>query len=735
MVSPRLVALAGALFIVLWGFVSAVGAGEGEESSAAQGGGAPADSASPRTLVSTDGSVSVFEELVPGEGTDGFWWEFDPAAELERLLDKQRRGEELEPLVDLYGFPLTIPDSIRALRDSVASVADSIRAVTIEVEQRFEPKWKTGYVEIKDDYTLTNDLDVNYPLSSLGTMNVKASTNNTFNQSTRKLRNDRTVTSSFNFLFSERLASSFSVSRVDNEQKRDAVVESNADNTSMTGRVRASNQETRLGGVLLGNVEASAGLSANRRNYLTQVSDGYTEQISPNWNFKVVRPAGASQVSFDYTGNVGRARSKETRTEETKDRNANHKVSASAKYDFDEDTRLQVNGSLDRNRFQFISQADSVAGRQETRQQNSESVRVNLTAAPVERLSFRGSADYQRAESRYELEYGRYSDTVTRSANSEVEYESWPGARWLLKLDRRHEDRNYVNLQAGIVEDQKASLDYKQQITPNVDLNASYFASLRSFKFDDNVNNTGDRDLLSQTGTFTIHYTPLQALRTNVRMEVRKAESINIHPEKSSDNKTDHTYLIRPGYNLKIGKANIDGEFQAEARYAVYDFREDDNFLNRRFSTRQKWQHSLTKTISTEFVLTYEINDEGSYRRSEYDGKRRFSRSRELHRFRVSGEVRYTPFKGVNANFLYRQDGDDTYSVSEGSKTQTGESRTQEFTSGLTFKRAIMDHVSLNLDFRQTQKSGDRVRDTEHRFYNIRASLEYTPLTTKGQGQ
>jgi hypothetical protein len=292
-----------------------------------------------------------------------------------------------------------------------------------------------------------------------------------------------------------------------------------------------------------------------------------------------------------------------------------------------------------------------------------------------------------------------------------------------------------VNLQAGIVEEQKASLDFKQQITSNVDFNATYFASLRSFQFDDNVNNTGDRDLLSQTGTFTVHYSPRQALRTNVRMEVRKAESINIHPEKSSDNKTDHTYLIRPGYNLKIGKANIDGDFQAEARYAVYDFREDDNFLNRRFSTRQKWQQSVTKTISTEFVFTYEINDEGSYRRSEYDNRRRFTRARELHRFRVSAEVRYTPFKGVNAHFLYRQDGDDTYVVSDGVETPTGDSRTQELTSGVSFKRAIMKHVSLNLDFRQTQKSGDRVRDTEHRFYNIRASLEYSPFTEKGQGQ
>ncbi len=732
-ISPRLAALAGALLIGLCGFASAVGADEDDETGAAQGGGAPADSASPRALVSSDGSVSVFEELVPGEGIDGFWWEFDPAAELERLLDNQRRGEELEPLLDAYGFPLTIPDSIRALRDSVASVADSIRAVTIQIEQKFEPKFKTGYVEMKDDYTLTNDVDVNYPLSGLGTMNMKASTNNTFNKSTRKLRNDRTVTSSFNFLFSERLGSSFSVTRVDNEQKRDEVIESEADNTSVTGRVRASNQGTRIGGVLLGNVEASAGLSANKRNYLTQVSDGYTEQISPNWNFKIVRPAGAGQLSLDYTGDVGRARSKETRTEETKDRNANHKLSASAKYDFDEDTRLQVNGSLDRRRFQFISQADSVAGQQETREQNGESVRVNLTAAPLEGLSFRGSADYQRAESTYELEYGRYSDTVTRSANSEIEYESWVGARWLLKLDRRHEDRNYLNLQAGIVEEEKASLDYKQQITENVDFNASYFASLRSFQYDDNVNNTGDRDLLSQNGTFTIHYNPHQVLRTNLRIEVRKAESINIHPEKSSDNKTDHTFIIRPGYNLKIGQANIDGDFQAEARYAVYDFREDDNFLNRRFSTRQKWQHSVTKTISTEFVLTYEINDEGSYRRSEYDGKRRFARSRELHRFRVSGQVRYTPFKGVNANFLYRQDGDDTYSVGEGTETLTGKSRTQEFTSGFSFKRAIMDHVSLNLDFRQTQKSGDRVRETEHRFYNIRASLEYTPFTEKGK--
>ena len=53
-------------------------------------------------------------------------------------------------------------------------------------------------------------------------------------------------------------------------------------------------------------------------------------------------------------------------------------------------------------------------------------------------------------------------------------------------------------------------------------------------------------------------------------------------------NKTDYTYLITPTYTLNLGRANLSGQFGADARYAVYDINEDQNFLTRRFSTRQR---------------------------------------------------------------------------------------------------------------------------------------------------
>jgi hypothetical protein len=97
----------------------------GSDSSAT---GAAADSAVVRDEVSTDGAITVFQEAFPGEGIDGFYWVYDPLKDLERLLDTRRRTERLEPLVDPYGFQVAIPESIRALRDSVTAVADSILA-------------------------------------------------------------------------------------------------------------------------------------------------------------------------------------------------------------------------------------------------------------------------------------------------------------------------------------------------------------------------------------------------------------------------------------------------------------------------------------------------------------------------------------------------------------------------------------------------------------------------------
>ena len=57
------------------------------DSSGASSSGAPADSVAPRKLLSTDGAIRVYAERRPGEGINGFWWEYDPKPDLQRLLD------------------------------------------------------------------------------------------------------------------------------------------------------------------------------------------------------------------------------------------------------------------------------------------------------------------------------------------------------------------------------------------------------------------------------------------------------------------------------------------------------------------------------------------------------------------------------------------------------------------------------------------------------------------------
>jgi hypothetical protein len=713
-----------------------------------EGGGAPADSASApaapdsavtRKFLSTDGSVRVYEEAVPGEGIEGFWWEYDSQADLARLLDKERRDQPLDPLTDAFGFQITMPESIRTLRDSVTAVADSIRAQTIEITSSFNPKLKTTYTEQKDVYRLQNELDTSIPFIGGGTVITRVTDGNEFNESTRKVKDDRTLSSTFNFRYREGTTASFTLSRDDREQKRDTTLESKSGNTALTGQVRFKQDVP-----VVGSLESSVGLTFSRNSYETRLTDGKTDQLSPKWGIKVSRPVGGNKFGIDYSGNLSRGDREEVRTFDTvdslgqpvtvkdttstTDENLRNKVTASLDAEFDADTKLKLTSGYTVNRQQYISQVDSLSGRQETRTTSEQNVRANLTSKPIEALEVRANAQVRRSERDFDLETVRFSRTLTRSADLDMNYKPWEGARFTVKMERRHEDQDYRTRQAGTVETQKGQIDYRQSILQNVEFQGGYFISLDVHAFDDKEANDNDRDLRTQRGTFTVRYNPWTTFGGSLKMEVRQQESINIDPRKSPDNKTDYTYLITPSYNLRIGKANINGEFTADAKYAVFDFQEDRNNLRRRFSTRQRWQHAFTTRLSTELLGSYEFSDEGAYRKNEFDGRRLFIRSREVRRFNVEARVLYNPLSGIRTQVTYRRYGDDQYVVDEGERTLTSEPRTQEISTGVQLKKSIVKHIRLDLNFSQTQKSGDRVSDFEKRFYTIRAGIEYQPF-------
>ncbi|MDP6529732.1 MAG: hypothetical protein QGI43_08600 [Gemmatimonadota bacterium] len=680
-----------------------------------------------RKMVSESGAVSVFEELQPGEGIDGFWWEFDTEAELARLLNDELKDERPDPLVDAFGFELTIPDTIRALRDSVTAVADSILAERIQLETRFIPKYSSRYRERKDDFTLEHEFDVNYPLSDHATVSTRLKSQNSFNESTGKLRDDRSISSTFSFVFSDDLTSSLSVQRSDNRQERNAELESEGSNTSVNGRGRLSREVP-----VLGSVETSAGLSASVRDYVSRGTSGSNSGVSPSWGAKVTRTFEGGQLAANYTGDIERARSEQTRIGETEpettdDANSGHTMNLALNYTLRPGWALRIISDNSTRELQYLSAVDSLAGLQETRRQNRSAVRGGLDAEVFEGLTVKSKVEMTRNEQTYSLQTGRYSDIGRRSANVDMDYAGWEGGRLRFGLDRSREDRDYNNTQAGSIDRQQASVDYNQAITANVDFVGVFFMTLDRYAYDDFDGNRGDRDLKTTRGTFTVRYRPFSSLNTDLRIEVRQAESINIHPSKSPDNKTDHVYRITPSYTWKLGGTTIRGEFTADARYAVYGFREEDNFLNRTFSTRQKVQHSFTPRVSSEFTVTADFQDEGSYSRTGLDNRRLFSRSREIHRFRTLTQVRYTPVKGVRLNFRYARDGDDRYSLGPGKRTLSTRRRTQELSLGLDMRKKITKHVSLDLKATRTHKSGLTISNVERDFFNITASVDYKP--------
>lgn len=749
-----LLALATALLAAAG--LGAPAAGQDDESAAAGGSAADTTAAdstaapNPRTFLSTDGAIRVYEELRPGEGINGFWWEYDPQADLTRLLDDDLRDRPLDKLTDAFGFQIFAPDSILALRDSVSAVADSILATRVDLKTSFDPKLTTRYTENRDSFDFVNELTSPVPLP-WGTLTTTFREADNFNESTNKVRDDRSLATTFTRRFGEQTSSTVSFNRSGTEQRRGDVLESRSNSTSVNARLLGQRS---LGWA--GTGTADLGIAAGRDDYRTEITDGESRQLTPSWGATLKRVLPAGNLSFDYKGNTDRGTRREERVEtvldennfpvvgpdgqpvteirvtETDDRNLTNNLQ------FSGDTRIgpiwtvRMAAGLLRDRTQYIAQEDSVSGRQETRRNTSDNANLNVEGKPWSGFELKLSGRVSRSGFDYELERGKFSRTNSGGTDAEVRWNPTEASNWTVKLGRSREDRNSLTTQAGIVDKESANLNWKQILTDAVDFTANYDVTLDSFVFDDKEANTGDRDLRNQRGIFTINYIVSPALNTAVKMDVRKNDTVNINAQKSRENKSDYAYIITPTYSLRAAGNSVTGEFSADARYAVYDFDEDRNFLTRRFSTRQRWQRSLTENVTSDVLGTYEISDEGSYRPGD-DGVRRFARAREVHRFRVETQVLYNMPWGLQLRTLYRRDGDDQYSVVEGEKRSSGRFRTDEFSFGLSGKKRFLKNILTDLDASWTRKAGDRVTDVDRRFFTIRLSLEYQPFRKPGQ--
>jgi hypothetical protein len=694
-----------------------------------------------RKLLSTDGAVSAYEEAVPGEGIRGFWWEYDAAADLARLLDENRRAERLEPIVDAFGFEIAVPETIVALRDSVTAVADSILAEVIEVAVAFDPKFTSTYDEQKDQYVLKNEFATSYPLIRNGTLTVDAGNTNEFNESTGKVKDGRRVSSTFTYLYRQHLASTLSVGWNEARQEREGIVDADTDGLTASGQLR----ETRGIGVL-GNLEVGAGLSANRQRYTTSTTDGESSSLTPDWKLKLTREHPGGSTTLDYTGSGGVSSREERRSvfadglatdstvvDESDDTNLNNTVNLGSTYKFEDGTELRLQSSYGREQVQYLSQADSLRGQQESRVRDSRAGNLSLTSKPLEGMEVRANAEYSANENDYRLTTTLFSKTTAKSADAEVSYASWEGGRWRFKMERSAERRDYRTPTSGDVSKQEGSVDFKQKLTTNVDFDAAYFITLDRYEFDDAIANT-DRDQRMQRGTFTVRYNPIKAVTSAVTMQVRKTEFLNIHPIEAASNNTEHAYLINPMYTWKIGAASFSGDLSLDARYKVQDFQDDANTLVRRFAARQKWQHAFSPRFSTEVQYRWEFNDQGSYNRSPVDGRRRYGRSREIIRATVETKLRYELAKGFALRVEYRTDEDDSYDVTGGDHDLLSELPRRQLLYAASFRKKVVRHIDVDLNFSQTLKDGKGVTDVERNYYTIVASVVYQPFKKADSG-
>jgi hypothetical protein len=189
---------------------------------------------------------------------------------------------------------------------------------------------------------------------------------------------------------------------------------------------------------LLGDLDLGIGVSTSRRNYENRALDGQSELLTPDWNAKLRSTVAGGKVDLSYTGNAQKGTREETRTiteldsegnviasrdttDSTSDSNSKNRLNLTIDRKFEKAT-MTITGGAGKDRFQFISQLDSLAGQQETRTQSDQTARVRLDVTPREGLKFVMDGSVSENESDYLLDRGRFTQTSKRDANADITY-------------------------------------------------------------------------------------------------------------------------------------------------------------------------------------------------------------------------------------------------------------------------------------------------------------------------
>jgi hypothetical protein len=347
---------------------------------------------------------------------------------------------------------------------------------------------------------------------------------------------------------------------------------------------------------------------------------------------------------------------------------------------------------------------------QETKLGLSNDGDLNVSLRPIDKLSLQLSAGLQHKVIDFAIERIRSTLTDERSFGWVLSYEFLGGTKLESRMTWKDERDEYGNgpevpvsvlSQAGYLYTRQLSGSLERGLGEKVKARAVGNISLRSYQFDDKVNNPDDRDMLNYTLGLDLNYNPAPKYSAGVGFTKRADRLVYIKGENSSNNREGETYTVSADLNYRRNSyTSISQVLRVNADYSFYEYSDTKDFLIRSTDLHTVLRTKLLNKIGLQLIHDYRFQDQGGVTRTGSNVT--YGRTGNNDRHDMTVKMDYAPVNGVKLEISQRLQNDKRYRLDEaGTRTLTSDNDRVELLGGLDVMYKVSDTTTVNGNFQR----------------------------------
>jgi hypothetical protein len=324
------------------------------------------------------------------------------------------------------------------------------------------------------------------------------------------------------------------------------------------------------------------------------------------------------------------------------------------RYNGDRDFADQARGSLGAQ----TSGAENVFEEHESR--NTRNTTLSMASTLFSRFDLSLIASHDDQVYDYAIQKTRFSHTVGDDFSGFIGYTMPWKTVTKVTFDNSSTLRDYGSQSISSLTDKskKVGVTATHRFTPTFGIDLSANTQLQQTFYLKYAQNPRDRDQADTNVNLRIDSQPFKKVAPMYRSGTRLSEFTNIDASQSSDNRSRELWELPPRFHVHDQSAPLDHPgVRLTFEYTDYDFKADQNFLDRNITFANTFQYHPATSIDLSFEYGLYLHDTGSYLPDPITGERLLDVSSKdrRDRTRVRVDYRFTKHVAFFGENLYSQ--------------------------------------------------------------------------------